>query len=167
MRRGQAAALAAALLAGSAAAGAPIDFHGNVAILDSVYRTVLALPESAPATRETAQQVEEKLTSFLHQSGYDLAVVRARVSGGRIRVEIEEGTLDKVIVLGTDLITCLRMRLDLSMAGRVYNRPELESRLRELRDKFDVDEVSYQLLPMAGPQQDRPILVAMSEPRAA
>ncbi|MFL5312314.1 MAG: hypothetical protein ACJ79H_17920 [Myxococcales bacterium] len=165
MRRGRAAALAAALLTGSAAAGAPIDFHGNVAILDSVYRTVLALPDSAPATRETARQVEEKLTSFLHQSGYDLAVVRARAAAGSIEVEIEEGTLDKVIVLGTDLVTCLRMRLDLSMAGRVYNRPELESRLRELRGKFDVDEVSYEVVPIAGPQQDRPTLVAMSELR--
>jgi hypothetical protein len=157
--------LGAAALASASAAAAPVEFHGNVAILDSVYRTVLALPESAPATRERAREVEEKLTSFLHQSGYDLAVVRARAADGRIEVQIDEGTLDKVIVLGTDAITCLRMRLDLSIVGRVYNRPEVEQRLRELREKFDVDAVTYEVVPIAGPQQDRPTLVAMSELR--
>lgn len=156
---------AAAIAAASAAAAAPIEIRGNVAILDSVYRTVLGLPDSTPATRETAREVEEKLTAFLHQSGYDLAVVRARAAGGRIEAQIDEGTLDKVIVLGTDTITCLRMRLDLSMAGRVYNRPELEQRLRDLREKFDVDATTYEVVPIAGPQQDRPTLVAMSELR--
>src|SRR5205823_6600900 len=129
---GAAFALAAGLLAAAAAAeGSPVVFHGNVAILDDVYETVLDLPADAKATPQTAREVEEKLTSFLHRSGYDLAVVRARAGGGRVDVDIDEGTLDKVIVLGSDVVTCLRLRLNLSMAGRVYNRPELERRLRE------------------------------------
>lgn len=158
-------ALLGAVLAATAAAAAPVDFRGNVAILDSVYRTVLALPDSAPASPETAHKVEEKLTSFLHQSGYDLAVVRARAAFGRIEVQIDEGTLDKVIVLGPDVVTCLRMRLDLSLAGRVYNRPEVEQRLRELREKYGVPDARYEIVPVQGPQQDRPTLVAMSELR--
>ena len=155
--------LAAFSVAAASARAAPVDVSGNVAILDSVYLTVLGPQESFPATREGARRVEERLASFLHHSGYDLAVVHARAADGRIEVEIDEGTLDKVIVLGTDLVTCLRMRLDLSMAGRVYNRPEVERRLGDLREKYGVDGVTYELVPIAGPEQDRPRLVAMTE----
>jgi hypothetical protein len=147
----------------AAASAAPVELNGNVAILDSVYLTVLGPRDSLPATRQGAQLVEERLTTFLHQSGYDLAVVRARPFDGVIEVDIDEGTLDKVIVLGTDLVTCLRMRLDLSMAGRVYNRPELERRLAELREKYGVGDVTTELVPIPAPDQDRPRLVAMTE----
>ena len=157
--------LAVVLGAATSASAAPIEINGNVALLDSVYLTVLGPREALPATRQGARIVEERLSSFLHQSGYDLAVVRARAVDGRIEVQIDEGTLDKVIVLGTDLVTCLRMRLDLSMAGRVYNRPEVERRLRELREKYDVDGATYEVVPIAGPDQDRPRLVAMTELR--
>ena len=155
--------LVAGLLAAAAASEPLLVFHGNVAILDDVYLTMLELPEDARPTPQTAREIEEKLTSFLHRSGYDLAVVRARAGRGHVDVDIDEGTLDKVIVLGSDLLTCLRLRLNLSMAGRVYNRPELERRLGEAAKKLDLQTYSYELLPVSGPEQDRPMLVAMSE----
>src|SRR5882672_6762151 len=65
-------------------------FHGNVALLEDVYRSFLDLPASTKATPANARSVATRLTSFLHRAGYALATVRARIDGDQIVVDVDD-----------------------------------------------------------------------------
>lgn len=126
-------------------------FHGNLVLLDDVYRSLLELPAGTRATPETARLVETRLGRFLHRAGYDLATVRTRVTGEQIAVEVDEGQLDKVIFLGGGAIETLRFKLDLSLPQRVFNRPQLERQLKELARRVGLAEFAYELVPVSAP----------------
>jgi hypothetical protein len=124
-------------------------FHGNVALLEDVYRSALDLPASTRATPATARTVSTRLSSFLHRAGYALATVRARVEGEQIVVDIDEGRLDKVIFLGGGAFETLRLRLDLHIAQDVFNQPDLERQLRSLARRLGLGEFAYEIVPVA------------------
>jgi len=123
-------------------------FHGNVALLEDVYRSVLDLPANTRATPATARTVSTRLSSFLHRAGYALAKVRARVEGEQIFVDIDEGRLDKVIFLGGGAFETLRLRLDLHIAQDVFNQPDLERQLRSLARRLGLGEFAYEIVPV-------------------
>src|SRR6202011_3042405 len=73
--------------------------------------------------------------------------VSAQVQGGQIVVDIDEGQLDKIIVLGEGLMKTFRLKLDLSMPAGVFNRPLLERQLRSLAKRYQLRHYSYRLVP--------------------
>src|SRR3954466_11460912 len=79
-------------------------FHGNVLLDEVVYRSALDLPETARATPVQALEVSAKIRGLLRRAGYDLASVHATAKGDQITVEIDEGHLDKIIVLGEGIM---------------------------------------------------------------
>ena len=125
-------------------------FHGNVALLDDVYRSFLDLPANTRATEETARQVAIRVSRFLHRAGYGLATVRAHVQGEQIALQIDEGRLDKVIFLGGGAFETLRLRLELHIQQDVFNRYELERQLRDLAKRMGLSEFAYEIVPVAG-----------------
>jgi hypothetical protein len=125
-------------------------FHGNVALLEDVYRSALDLPAGSRATPATARTVATRLSSFLHRAGYALASVRARVEGEQIVVDIDEGRLDKVIFLGGGAFETLRLRLDLHLAEDVFNQPELERQLQSMARRLGLGEFAYEIVPVPG-----------------
>src|SRR5256885_13734183 len=118
-------------------------FHGNVGLVEGVYRSVLDLPPSTKATRANAHAVATRLQRFLHDSGYVLAVVRARAQGEQIVVDIDEGRLDKIIFLGGGAFETLRLRLDLNLRDGVFNKPDLERQLAALAERLRLGEFAY------------------------
>jgi hypothetical protein len=138
-------------------------FHGNVLFDELVYRSVLQLPESAGATADGASAASEKLLSFLRRAGYDLATVRAAVVDEQIAVEIDEGRLDKIIVLGEGLVATFRFRMDLSVPSGVFNRPALERQLRVLGERYRLNHYRYDLVP-AEVQENRGLQLEELEP---
>jgi hypothetical protein len=123
-------------------------FHGNVALLEDVYRSALDLPASMTATPANARLVATKLASFLHRAGYALATVRARPQGDQIIVDIDEGRLDKVIFLGGGAFETLRLRLDLNIEHDVFNQPDLERQLRAMARRLGLGEFAYEIVPV-------------------
>jgi hypothetical protein len=154
------------LSAGSAIAAVAIArprvvFHGNVIFDELVYLSVLDLPENARATPAEASAISAKLRNFLRRAGYELATVRAQVQGEQIALEIDEGRLDKIVVLGQGFMETFRFKLELSMPGGIFNRPALERQLRILANLYRLRHYSYQLVPAEvqgdeGPQVDDP-----------
>jgi hypothetical protein len=124
-------------------------FHGNVGLVDDVYRTVLDLPTGTKATPPTARAVASRLQKFLHDSGYVLATVRARAEGDQIVVDIDEGGLDKIIFLGGGAFETLRLRLELNLRDGIFNKPELERQLRALGRRLGLGEFAYEVVPVA------------------
>ena len=123
-------------------------FHGNVALLEDVYRSVLDLPANTKANPTMARTVSTRLASFLHRAGYALATVRARAEGEQIVVDIDEGRLDKVIFLGGGAFETLRLRLDLNIQQDVFNQPDLERQLRSLARRLGLGEFAYEIVPV-------------------
>src|ERR1700694_1768767 len=131
-----------------------LTFHGNVALLEDVYRSFLDLPASTRATPANARSVATRLASFLHRAGYALATVRARAEGEQIFVDVDEGRLDKVIFLGGGAFETLRLRLDLQIQQDVFNQPELERQLASLARRLGAGGVAEGVL--AGPERGLP-----------
>ena len=147
-----------------------LDIEGNVVLVDEVYLAVLDLPADAGPTPETARSVQRQLLSFLRRAGYALASVDAVVTGGRVRVTIDEGRLATIVVRGRDTVTTLAVRLGIKLPYGVFNRPQLERMLEPYRD--DGASVTYALVPVRavdhiGPQVDPLQLLPGSEPQPA
>ncbi len=123
-------------------------FHGNVGLVEDVYRTVLELPTGTKATPATARTVASRLQKFLHDSGYVLATVRARAEGEQIVVDVDEGRLDKIIFLGGGAFETLRLRLELNLRDGIFNKPELERQLRALGRRLGLGEFAYEVVPV-------------------
>ena len=151
------------LCAGPAAAAVTarplLVFRGNVLFDEMVYRSVLQLPDTAGANDGQALAIAATLRSFLRRAGYDLATVRAAVAGDQVAIDIDEGRLDKIIVLGTGLVETFRFRLELALPGGVFNRPALERQLDALGVRYRLRHYSWELVPAEvqgnyGPQID-------------
>src|SRR6267143_4207353 len=123
-------------------------FHGNVALLEDVYRSVLDLNGSTKATPANARMLAVRLASFLHRAGYALATVRARAEGEQIVVDIDEGRLDKIIFLGGGAFETLRLRLELNLRDGIFNKPDLERQRRGLGRRLGLGEFAYEVVPV-------------------
>ena len=142
--------------AATAAPGPPpaMSFDGNVVLPNEVYQTVLRLAATATSSvpvglDEAAAFVEEHLTRFLRDSGYLLATVHAeRDPRGGLRVQIDEGRLDRVIVVGQGVVRTLQVQLNLDLPQNVFNRFVLERQLADLVRARDLDEATYEVVPM-------------------
>lgn len=106
-------------------------FSGNIVLNEDVYRAVLDLPDYAGVDRPTAIYIARRLSRFLHRAGYELALVRTDVAGDHIDVFIEEGQLDRIIFPMQNTLGLLRLRLEIDLPDRVFNRPHLERQLAE------------------------------------
>lgn len=134
-------------------------FHGNVLFDDLVYESILHFARGTAATRAQASLVSATLLGFLRGAGYGLATVTASVAADQIAVEIDEGQLEKVIVLGAGLAETFRLRNELSIPARVFNGPALERQLRVLAARYKLRQCSWKLVPAEvqeshGPQID-------------
>src|SRR3984893_15819927 len=125
-----------------------LTFHGNVALLEDVYRSFLDLPASTKATPANARLVATRLTSFLHRAGYALAPVRARADGDQIVVDVDEGRLDKVIFFSGGAFETLRLRLHLNIQYDVFNHAHLERQLHALAKRLGGAEFDYEIVPV-------------------
>ncbi|MFL5430342.1 MAG: hypothetical protein ACJ79M_12070 [Myxococcales bacterium] len=138
------------VFAAGARAGTPerplVVFHGNVLLDEVVYRSALDLPDTARATPVQALEVSAKIRGLLRRAGYDLASVHATVKGDQITVEIDEGHLDKIIVLGEGIMESFRFKLELAMPEGVFNRPILERQLLVLANRYRLRRYSYELV---------------------
>src|SRR5256885_9973899 len=151
--------LSCVLGAGSSAAALErplVVFHGNVLLDEVVYRSALDLPESARATSVEALEVSARIRGLLRRAGYDLASVRATVKGDQIAVEIDEGRLDKIIVLGEGLMETFRFKLELALPAGVFNRPILERQFPGLAAGPRLRPYPFQPVPGALPGSTGP-----------
>ncbi len=136
-----------------------LHISGNKVVPEEMYRNVLAIPPDAEPTAEMAQQIEESLTLFLQQSGYELATVRVVQNPFGINVLIDEGRLDKIVFRGRLTALTLRFRLELHIEQDIFNRPELERQIAELTKNGGLRVVKWSLVPTKqlehmGPQLD-------------
>ncbi len=123
-----------------------VEIRGNVALPEDVYLTVLSLTSSTASV--TPARVENVLTHFLHDSGYEIAVVTARLSDHHIAVDVDEGRLDKVIFVGESSASALRLQLAVDLPGHIYNRPLLEKKLAAVIEATDVISARYDIVPV-------------------
>jgi len=123
-------------------------FKGTLLLNEFVYRTILKLPADAAATPQMVKLITAQLAAFLGEAGYDLAKVRAQIKDGQIEVQVDEGALDRVIVVGTGWITALRFRAALNLPLDVFNRRLFELQMPKLARQFGLRGYRYELWPV-------------------
>ena len=136
------------------AVGIPLRFEGNQILPNEVYTSVLDLALTSTSTtltdiETTSQFVETQLLKFLRSSGYLLATVEATPhKRGGLTVRIDEGILDRVIILGQGVVRTLETQISLDLPRQVFNRFVLERQLADLVRRRGLDEATYEVLPM-------------------
>ena len=125
---------------------APVVFQGNVVLPDGIYLAALDLPRGTKASVLLARTVLRKLRTFLKRGGYDLSVVSTRFENDLVEVEIDEGRLDKIVFLGEGLLGAIRLKLELDLPGRVFNRDLVERKLRALATKLGIEGFRWELV---------------------
>ena len=134
--------------------GVILHFEGNQVFPGEVYKTVLELaatattaPSEPPGSKEF---VERQITQFLRKSGYLLATVTASADDerGGLVVQIDEGRLDRIIVVGQGVVRTLQTQVNLNLPQNVFNRFVLERQLAALVRDRGLDEATYQVVPM-------------------
>lgn len=157
-------ALALTVLLCSAASAAEgtgevaIVVRGNLVLPDAVYRTVLGA-QAGPPTMALVDQLVDRTTAFLHDSGYRLAAVDGHIEGSTVVLTVNEGLLDRVVFRGRLTFQMIRLKLALDLPHEVYNGPHLAAQLVTLARQLGIDTPSYELVPSAvvrheGPQVD-------------
>jgi hypothetical protein len=144
--------LMAALLVGTSTTPSLDDIviRGNVALPEAVYRTVL---RSRLPAGGSPDEVDEVLTAFLVESGYELATVE--VTEGDIL--IEEGRLDSVIFIGAGGGTVLGFKLSFNLPGQVFNRSLIEQELDRLVKESGLADATWELVPTRNPINRSPL----------
>ncbi len=123
-----------------------VDIKGNRALLDSVLRWVMDLPERGPPTPEMARRAERRLRGFFHETGYDLARVRVFAFGDTLHVLVDEGRLDRIFITGASGGQALRLQVDLRLPGDVYNRFAIAEELERLEEKYGIEQLDAELM---------------------
>lgn len=131
---------------------------GNLVMLEEVYRALLDLPKDAEIDRRTASRARAKILGFLRRSGYVLAQVGARVEDGKLHLEIDEGRLDKIIYPKLGAFSTVRMRLELVLPYDVFNRDSLVRQLKEISERHNYKNTSWELVRTASVTHEGPQL---------
>ncbi|GAC1605589.1 MAG: hypothetical protein NVS4B10_19220 [Myxococcales bacterium] len=118
---------------------------------------VVELPPQPRATAPLARQVAGRLQAFLRHSGYELASVDARVQGEQILVEVDEGRLSRIVYLGEDAVGTLFFRLSTLLPFNVFNRPQLNRQLDQLKAQFKLRSVRWELVAIGARNEGLPI----------
>ena len=121
-------------------------FHGNVVLPDEVYLAILALPEGSAANHDTALLVRKQFQAFLWNAGYDLAQVETAVEHGHIRVDIDEGHLEKILFRGTSSLRTVQALIALNLPQGIFNRPYLERQLARIKRDYGIDIAGWKLV---------------------
>ncbi|MCX5859776.1 MAG: hypothetical protein NT056_07780 [Proteobacteria bacterium] len=121
-------------------------FHGNVVLPDEVYLAIITLPERSAANSDTVLRVRNQCLAFLWSAGFDLARVEVAVEGNHIRVDIDEGHLEKIIFRGTSSLRTVQALIALNLPKGVFNRPYLERQLARSKHEYGIDVEGWKLV---------------------
>lgn len=112
------------------------------------YRAILDIPADAQATPQTAHKVVGQLATFLRKAGYDLAKVTSQIKGDQIFLTIDEGALDKIILIGGGAVTALRFRAAINLPSDVFNRRMFAVQMPKLARQFGFRSYRFELWPV-------------------
>ena len=119
-----------------------VTIEGNVALPEQLYLTVL---ESRAPAGFTPEGGVEALTSFLRDSGYELATVEL-TSREPLVYRVEEGRLDRILFIGAGGGTTLGFKLSFSLPGDVFNRSAVDQEVQRLvRESGSISGARWEL----------------------
>ena len=141
-------ALGAALAGGQvrAAGPPPVEIEGNLVFNQETYRALLRLPPELPEGDKRPRACRRRILRFLRDAGYVLAKVRIAERGEKLVLRVDEGRLSKVLFLGTGSLRAIQLKLQLAIPHRVFNRPNLERQIADLKQRYDLESVRYELV---------------------
>lgn len=129
-----------------------------------VYFDVIKLPDHARPDGATAREVQKQVLEFLLRTGFELAVVSARVTETGIEVAVDEGQIERVLFLGQLTFQQVRFKLALLIPNDVFNRPLLDRQVRELSVSLQLPGVRWELVRTSAVAHSGPQVTQLPEP---
>lgn len=126
--------------------GTNLEFRGLAALNEFVLRAALELPRRVKTDEASVARLTERVLSFLHESGYELATVESSIEDRRVVLLVDEGRLDKIVFRDRGTFETLRLKLELALPGSVFNRPLVEQQLAALKKKYKLTKARYELI---------------------
>jgi hypothetical protein len=121
-------------------------FHGNAVFLEPVLLAQMGLERSpAPSPKEMAAGIE-RLYTFYRKSGYVLVDMHYRKKGPTWHVFIDEGKLDRIIIMGTGSIRTVLIRQGIHLPYKVFNKAQLEKDIETIKKKHGIQRIEYKVV---------------------
>ena len=131
-----------------------VRLHGNQVFLDAVLFKQMGLDMDSAPSPHAIDAAVRRLTAFYKNSGYTLAEVRYRKAGRTWYVFIDEGRLDRIIILGTGSLTMIKLRQAIHLPGKVFNKTQLENDLAEIKRVHDIPQLDYKVVARENAESD-------------
>ncbi len=125
---------------------ARIQFKGNELFNKETYLAILNLNRHLRVNWRTAVYVRRKMLRFLRRAGYILARVKVLIQQGKLIVVLDEGRLEKVLFIGFNSFTAIRLKMALNMPYKIFNRPYLKRQLDILCRRFGWKNLYYKIV---------------------
>ncbi|MBI5527813.1 MAG: hypothetical protein HY897_15900 [Deltaproteobacteria bacterium] len=121
-------------------------FHGNVVFLEPVLLGQMGIDGAAvPSAREMAAGIE-RLYAFYRKSGYVLVDMHYRKRGPTWHVFIDEGKLDRIIIIGTGSIRTVLIRQSIHLPYKVFNKAQIEKDIEAIKKKHGIPRIDYKVV---------------------
>lgn len=127
--------------------GGPIELYGVELVDEAVIRRAAGrVPRRAENRENWAQRAVERIVSTYQRRGFDYARAWWRVSeDGDVLIEVDEGKLGQIVFAGAGVLQGLRYQFSLGLTRDVFQREVVEEALEELRERFSLREVAYEV----------------------
>jgi hypothetical protein len=147
------------LLLFSKVSAAPIEITGNEIFPRETYLAIITVPLDAKATPEQLELAIGDVELFLAKSGYAIAHVTGSVERDVIKLNINEGLLEKIVFRGRMTLPMVRFRLALDVPRDIFNQPSVERQIHELSVNLGIEAPLWKLVETIdmkhqGPQVD-------------
>lgn len=132
---------------------ASISVEGASVLEPEAYAAIADVGDG-PYDEADASRAQRNLRRFLDEAGYALATVSTEVGEhGELRVEVDEGHLDKIVVPDRGALAALAVRAMIDLPQMVFNQHVLHRQLERVREALGIEVASYRVVPVGGPRR--------------
>ncbi len=119
---------------------------GNELIATEDILRAVWLPEGEESDETITELLRRNIANYYKARGYSLARVWTKIHENRIYITIDEGKLEKVIILGRGTMMTLMMKLIVHFPGNVFNEQRMKEEIAKIRRRLGIRNVTYRVV---------------------
>jgi hypothetical protein len=122
-----------------------IGIVGNMVLKEQEIRAFLGVKNPAKASDDDWKAATIRIRNLYRDQGYTLAKVTVKVVDGRWFILIDEGHIDRIIIVGASTLQTLQIRSNIYIPFNIFKRDSVEQQVAAVKKKFNLFEISYKV----------------------